>query len=402
MRATTRGWSVAVLTAAGLLGAVLWVLSPRTPPDRIDGAAASLVRALAERRAGFADASTGWEYAFPRDYGPHAGYQAELWGLNGSLVDGDGRRTGLRLRFARLGLAPPGRSRPSALAADAVMAAQLLLAGERDRTLQSAQRLGRIALGLAGASVDPTRVWLEGWTLEHAADGHLQVRAQMDGVDLDLRLRPGKAAVTAADAGLFDAVAAAGAAPGDAVLNGYLLPRLALEGELRIAGETRAVSGQAWLEHAWGTLPAGLAGTRGQLAVNRFALQLDDGMDLFCMQTRRRGGGGTPIPTCLTIAPDGTPRLFQRRDLTLAPIGARWRAPGTGAEYPLHWRLAIPQLGLELQLTPLLEAQELLQPQPSWSGAVIVTGDRGGQPVTGAGFIDLTGYDAFVIETGGA
>jgi predicted secreted hydrolase len=158
------------------------------------------------------------------------------------------------------------------------------------------------------------------------------------------------------------------------------------------AAGTAEVQGNAWLDHAWGDVGAGLAGGPGQLALNRFALQLDDGSELMCIHLRRRAGGGTPIPTCLLIAADGKTRLFQRRDLTLAPGGGEWASPVDGIRYPLHWRLAIPAVKLVLDITPLREAQELQLGTRLWSGIVSLHGKRDGRAVLGSGRMDLTGY----------
>jgi predicted secreted hydrolase len=77
-----------------------------------------------------------------------------------------------------------------------------------------------------------------------------------------------------------------------------------------------------WLERAWGALPSTFAGGRGQLAMNRFLLQLDADTELMCLHLRRQAGGGTPVPNCLAIFADGSTRLYQRRELTLEPD--RW------------------------------------------------------------------------------
>ena len=136
----------------------------------------------------------------------------------------------------------------------------------------------------------------------------------------------------------------------------------------------------------------GLAGTRGQLALNRFLLQLDDASELLCIQLRRRAGGGTPVPTCLVIAPDGGTRVLQRRALTLAPKEATWRSSDGAATYPVAWRLAAPGLDLSLDIRALQPDQEIMLGERLWSGAVAVEGERAGQPVAGGGRMDLSGY----------
>jgi predicted secreted hydrolase len=82
------------------------------------------------------------------------------------------------------------------------------------------------------------------------------------------------------------------------------------------------------------------------------------------------------------------------------PLGKAWKSPVTGANYPVKWKLAIPRLGLELELRTQLEAQELagktkLTPN-YWEGAIILAGKRSGQPAGGVGYLEMTGYDRAV------
>ena len=431
---------VAVVAAAWLF----WPSQTEPPAAGIDPAA--FAAALDRTADGFADGQGDWSFDFPRDLGPHPDHRTEVWDLSGLLIDDGGRRYGLRLTFVRIGLVPPSRPRASTLAANAVMLARFVLVPETDEGVVTAQRLSRAAGGLAGAVGDPVRVWLEDWSLVWGEGGALRLAAGVDGVRLTLRLMPEKVAVTETQMGPL-AAAGAGSSAGGAQGPGfhfYLQPRMSVEGRLSLAGavdetpdrgrltdQSSAASasfvpaadaiaeadsvhdpvlasasisgsvpvrGTAWLERAWGSMPGGLAGQRGQLSLNRFSLQLDDHTELMCVHLRRRGGGGTPIPTCVAIGDDGETRLFERRQLTLEPSGERWTSPEDGTRYPLWWRLAVPALGLDVALAPLSSQQELGPGLASsgrlWSGAVTLSGRRDGEPVTGGGRMDLGGYAA--------
>ena len=431
-------WARPLLAFVAVAGAawLFWPNATETPATGIDPAA--FARVLNSDADGFADADGDWQFDFPRDQGPHPDHRGEVWDLSGLLVDDRGRRYGLRLTFVRIGLAPPARQRASALAANAVMLARLVLLPEVGEGGATAQRLSRAAGGLAGAEAAPFRVWVEDWSLAQGEGDVLVLRADLDEARLLLRLTPSKPVVTDTQAGLFaaaDAGADSAQGPG---FHFYLQPRLTVEGRLTLgpragtdvsvgsladersiphqptalrapsrpasdstgSGEPAQVSvlveGTAWLEHAWGSVSGGLAGQRGQLSLNRFLLQLDDGTELMCLHLRRRGGGGTPIPTCLGIARDGNTRLFQRRELTLEPGNGAWSSPQDGARYPLWWRLTLPALGLDVALEPLLPQQELAPGMASggriWSGLVTLSGSRDGEPVTGGGRMDLSGY----------
>src|SRR5205807_9929310 len=84
-------------------------------------------------------------------------------------------------------------------------------------------------------------------------------------------------------------------------------------------------------------------------------------------------------------------------DLILQPAGELWASPITGARYPIHWTIAIPRLSIELEAKTPLESQELtgktaLAPN-YWEGAIVLSGQRGPQSLSGVGYLEMTGYD---------
>jgi predicted secreted hydrolase len=52
----------------------------------------------------------------------------------------------------------------------------------------------------------------------------------------------------------------------------------------------------------------------------------------------------------------------------------------------------VPGKGLELEVAPVMADQELFTTVRYWEGAVDVEGERDGAPVTGRGYVELTGY----------
>jgi predicted secreted hydrolase len=335
---------------------------------------------LAQEGQGFARPDGPWQLRLPADHGAHPAFRSEAWSVAGSLTDAEGRRFGFRLVFLRLALMATPPERASAWAANQVVLAHFALTDGPGRISHAEDRASRAALGLSGADASPARVWLEDWSFAQDDDGRLRLTAAADGRSLSLALKPAKPPLKQGEIDL----------PGlaeDAPFRFYAISRLNAEGSLDLGGKPLAVSGSAWLDHAWGDVPL----PRGQVALDRFALQLEDGRDLLCLRLHRRDGSGTPIPSCLLVAGDGTTQGFRRRDLRLESTGT-WKSPLDGTPYPLSWQLALPAAGLELSLAPLVEAQERDGPLRAWSGAVTVAGrDRNG-PVSGQGFVELTGY----------
>jgi predicted secreted hydrolase len=85
------------------------------------------------------------------------------------------------------------------------------------------------------------------------------------------------------------------------------------------------------------------------------------------------------------------PHPADPRRFSIIPQGT-WRSPHSGAEYPASWIVNVPSLDLTLQIQPLLSDQELNLSFIYWEGAVQISGTRGGQSVTGFGYVELTGY----------
>lgn len=363
-------------------GIVIWQKQERQTDTGVTGLALEAI--LTDDDAGFSAADGNWHFRFPDDHGGHPGFRSEIWYLTGNLEDEEGHRFGFQLAFFRLRLKPEETVRASAWGANQVFRAHVALTDAAQGRFHAAERFSRAALGLSGMDQSPVRVWLEDWSLGfsegQAGQETLHLLAVSGALDLKLDLRSEKPPVLPQEADLLDAGSGRG-------FHLYLMSRLSAAGSLGLDGSVRRVRGYAWLDRAWGAVPM----SRGQVALNRFALQLGDGRDILCLQLRRRDGSGTPIPSCLLIRSDGSTRSFRRREIRLEP-SSEWRSPSDGTSYPLHWRLALASEELALEIAPLLQDQVLDFAVRSWSGAVEVSGESRGQPAIGRGHMELSGY----------
>ena len=75
-----------------------------------------------------------------------------------------------------------------------------------------------------------------------------------------------------------------------------------------------------------------------------------------------------------------------------------WASPETpGSSTRWAGGLEIAPLDVELAVEPVLERAEfavgVILPVVYWEGAVTASGQRGGAPVEGRGFVELVGYD---------
>ncbi len=336
----------------------------------------------ADPDAGYARALAPRPFVFPADHGPHPEFKTEWWYYTGNLAAADGRRFGYQLTFFRIALAPDMPPRASRWASRQLSMAHFALSDPAGQRFHSAERFARNALGLAGAQAAPFRVWLEDWQAAGPEQTFpMRLQAADGAVAIDLLLEAGKPLVLQGEQGL----SRKSAAPGNASYY-YSFTRLPTQGRLRLGGKEFQVSGHSWLDREWST--SALA--PDQAGWDWFALQLDDGHELMYYQLRRKDGTADPASAGVWVLPDGSSRPLARQDLQLDPT-ATWASP-RGGRYPSAWRLRLPDEQLDLRIEPLLADQELAVTIRYWEGAVRVTGERAGKPVSGYGYVELTGY----------
>jgi predicted secreted hydrolase len=306
-----------------------------------------------------------------------------MWDFAGTLGTKQGRRFGFQLALFRVGLAPDAPQRASAWATNQIYRGQFALTDVARGRFHSFERFSRAALELSGATTSPARVWLENWVAEippESGPPDFRLRLSEGDLRLDVSLRSAKPAVLASG---DDPLGDEGGAP----FHFYWMTRLLVRGTLQIGAETFDVEGLAWLDRAWGSLPS----PQGQVAWNRFALQLDDGREILCIQLRRRDGSAEPRTVAVLVERDGTARRFGRHDVLLEALG-EWASPDDGTRYPARWRLRIPAEAIELDIDPYVADQEADHALRHWRGAVRITGNAGGKPLGGNGHVELTGY----------
>ena len=76
--------------------------------------------------------------------------------------------------------------------------------------------------------------------------------------------------------------------------------------------------------------------------------------------------------------------------------GRTWTSPASGARYPVEWKVEVPGLSIDLEVSAAVDAQELRTADSTgvtyWEGAVTVTGQIAGDAVKGRGYLEMTGY----------
>lgn len=376
---------VAVLIACGCSGC------EEPPPDDASSPAAMAVRYLSDGdddEGGYARAFQPRAFVFPEDHGSHPEFRTEWWYFTGNVFGGGERHYGFEVTFFRVALAATAPDSPSAWATNQFWMAHFALTDTANGRFHAAERLTRGALGLAGASQAPFRVWVEDWQVEGRADPgaeSFRLRARGEDAAIDLQLESLKSAVAQGDRGLD----AKGPEPGNASYY-YSLPRLAVSGSVRV-GEAGAgvdeVEGLAWMDREWATsaLSEGVAGW------DWFALQLSDGRDLMYYRLRGDDGLASAESGGTLVGADGEVLRLERSDVVLEAVDY-WTSPLSNVRYPVQWRLAVPGEQLDLSIVPYIANQEVDLSVRYWEGAVRVSGTAEGRPIGGNGYLELAGY----------
>ncbi|NRD48249.1 lipocalin-like domain-containing protein [Corallococcus exiguus] len=375
-----------VLVLAGLGVAVGVVLrdTEDTGPANTGGMTVASAMGGDGGTEGYARAMEPRPFHFPEDHGPHPDFRTEWWYWTGNLETQDGRAFGYQFTLFRSALSPEQPQRESNWGTRQVFMGHFTLTDVSAGKFHVTERFSRAAQGLAGADGAPFHVWLQDWDVRSEGTGNtwpMHLRAQGDGVTLELTLDEGKPPVLQGDKGLSQK----GAERGNASYY-YSMSRMPSRGTVSVDGQTVQVKGESWMDREWST--SALSGD--QVGWDWFALQFTDGSELMLYQLRKKDGSKDAFSAGTYIPATGEAVHLGAEDMKLEPRGT-WKSP-RGGEYPAGWRVQVPKVSLELTVTPKLPDQELPVLVRYWEGAVTVDGMREGQPVQGRGYLEMTGY----------
>lgn len=327
----------------------------------------------------YASVVPGRALQFPGDHGSHPDFRTEWWYVTGWLKTAGGEELGFQVTFFRT-RPQADEANPSAFAPRELVIAHAAVSDPRQGSLWHEQRIGRTALGLAGAARDHAQVWLDRWSLQ--GDGPTwHTRLEGDSLALSLELTETQPPLVNGEAGL----SRKGPSPLSASWY-YSLPQLRVAGTVaRGGGRAERVTGSAWLDHEWSSEYLDPEAT----GWDWIGLNLDDGGALMAFRIRGRDGTARWAGGTLRTA-SGAVRTFAPDELRFEP-GRLWQSPRTGTSYPVEWRIVAGDRTLELR--PLMPDQEndarLSTGAVYWEGAV--TALDGGARI-GRGYLELTGY----------
>lgn len=307
------------------------------------------------------------EITFPRDDAPHDG-PLEWWYYTGHLRADNGDRFGFQQVVFK--------GTRGALTGYVGHVAVVDLSRE---TFSYDQRIvGDEGVAGPGPGFDFT---IGDWRMA-GSNGYDRLRAGVAGYSFDLKLAPGKPPVLHDGDGYIDYGNGTGSFY-------YSRTRMPATGTMIVDGQSLAVSGEAWMDHQWGTFD-----TFSEGGWDWLALQLDDGTDLMLYVVKNAAREPVIVDGSL-VAPDGALTVLEPADFTLETT-AEWTSERTGGTYPAAWTIGLPVAKLRLEVVPAVADQELDTRQTTgvvyWEGAVTVDGERDGEPIAGVGYVELTGY----------
>jgi len=340
----------------------------------------------AEHDQPFRRALPGYEFRFPADHAAHPDFRTEWWYYTGHLSTAQGRTFGFQLTFFRHALRHPDETRRSRWAIHTLYFAHFAVTDEKRGIFRFQEKVSRGSLGLAGAETGRYHIWVEDWSGRLEGNTH-RLKAGREEMGLDLALVPSKSPVIHGKNGVSQKAEGEGYAS-----HYYSISRLKVSGTLSWQGEPYPVTGEAWMDHEFGSNQL----QEDQVGWDWFSVQLDSGVELMLYLIRHRDGGIDPTSSGTIIRSDGTAEHLPLSALQVDVLGA-WRSRKSGVTYPSGWRLKVPEHELDLTLLPTLVDQELTTQKSTlvnyWEGSVKITGTVAGKPVQGRGYVELTGYD---------
>jgi predicted secreted hydrolase len=328
----------------------------------------------------------GYRYEFPRDNFNHPGFQTEWWYYTGNVRASDGHRFGFELTFFRQAVSREQVKQDTWDLRDFYLA-HLALSDLDDKAFYHSERTNRHGPGIAGIDEKRRQIWNGNWNATWNGNDQL-LQAVDDHFSFTLTLHPEKAPVIHGENGVSQKAEGAGRA------SHYIsLTRLNTKGNIRLDGKNFAVEGLAWMDHEFFTHQL----EKDQVGWDWFSVQLNDNTELMLYRIRRADGSIDPYSAGTYIDSSGRSTHLHNEDFSLLTAKETWKSPITAAMYPVKWRIQVPKLEIELEVTTPLESQELAGQSkviPNyWEGAIDLKGTKVKSDVKGVGYLEMTGYD---------
>ena len=327
------------------------------------------------------------KFVFPDDHGPHPGFRTEWWYFTGNLTSDDNKKFGYQFTIFRTALSKNKNARNSDWNSNQIYMAHFAVTDINENKFYFDERFSREGNRLAGAQINPFKVWLEDWQVEQVGKSinfdlpTLNISAKTESAEINLTLEAIKPFVLQGDKGLSQK----GSQVGNASYY-YSYTRLKTSGKIILDGKDYEVSGFSWMDREWSTS----ALSKDQKGWDWFSLQLDDNTEIMYYQMRKNDGSPDIFSKGVLVDENGLSQSIKKEEVVLK-VTDNWKALD-GATYPSGWTLQIPTKNIDLKITPAVKDQFLDVSIKYWEGSVKIEGTKNGNRVNGRGYVELTGY----------
>ena len=319
----------------------------------------------------FAQVDGTYKFSFPLDHGTHDDYLFEWWYLTAILDDQIGREFGVQFTIFRRALSTHSDS-SNPWRTGQVYMGHFAVSDIQAETHWDDERFSRGHPGLAGAQIEPFRVFVEDWELASQSASYFPLKLSAGTPDyrVSLSIDRGKPMVLHGTNGYSQKSSVHASYY-------YTFSRLPTTGTLEIDGEEHVVSGFAWLDREWSSQIL----SEPYRGWYWFSLNFDDGRELVVFELHADESDVTTLPTAIWIEPDGNTALISAENWSITP-SRYWKS------YPVEWTLEIE--GIPYLIAAKFDNQVMDTSITYWEGVVEV---REANTVVGRGYMELTGYD---------
>ena len=354
------------LTTLLLASFICWGCSPPSSSSSLSTWMGSNINTEA-----FARVDGTYELSFPLDHGPHDEFLFEWWYLTAILEDLNGREFGVQFTIFRRALAIDNDSSNPWRTGQTYMG-HFAVSDIQAKNLWSDERFSRGHPELAGALIEPFRVFIEDWKLASQTSSFfpLELSAGTPDYRVSLSIDSGKPMILHGTNGYSKK------SP-DRASYYYTFSRLPTNGTLEIDNEEYTVSGFSWLDREWSSQILG----DSYHGWHWFSLNFDDGRELVVFELRSDNNDIQTLPTAMWIAPDGGTAVIPAEKWKIKPT-RYWMS------YPVEWSLEMDDS--QYLIAAKFDNQVMDTSIRYWEGVVEVT-EAGA--VVGRGYMELTGYE---------
>ena len=337
-----------------------------------------------ESKNKFLKASPNYQMTFPRDFGPHSNFRTDWWYYTGNLQTASGRRFGYQLTFFRNGMVPKKSApvRKSRWGVHEIFFAHFAITDVQNQNHQHAEKYARGIKELAKATSEPFHVSIEDWFVEGKSPGEAKASAQTKDMEIQLDLKPQKPLALQGINGFsqksFD--------PSNASQY-YSFTRIQTSGRLRIGKETFEVTGLSWMDQEFSTSLL----EKTQQGWDWFSIQLSDNTEIMVFQLRDERGPQYYYRTGTFVNSKGQATPISIDEVRFESTKT-WKSPSSKGVYPIHWVIQIPKHNLDLNIQAVIPNQEMQTGIEYWEGAIDVSGTKSNRPISGQGYLEMTGY----------